>query len=215
MSRKLETLAAATWVALGGIVGAVSWVLGLKTWSAHDASCTWAQRNAALLFLGSASVSVGVYYLIVRRPPFQIERARARAGFLAGLILAPWFIGLAVSGPNLFGALDRGRQKRSIADMRAWFQLLAEYHEHHGAYPEADSIQDLAAALDARNLPETDAWRNPFVAVSSPSSYTIISCGQCGQLDDNSQDRPTWEASIDIVMTNGKFVQHPLGLNVE
>ena len=215
MSRTRIALTGAGQKLLVGVVGAFAWILGLKTWFDEDASCTWVQRNASLLFLACVLASVVVYFLILRRSPNHARIAAFRAVFVAGLMLVPWLLGVTLSGPSLFGAINRGRQKRTIVDMRAWAQLLSAYQEQHGAYPEANSIHELSALLGPTVPPEIDAWNNLLVAVSSPSGYTITSCGQCGQLDHQAQERPLWDASVDIVLKDGRFVQHPEGLNVE
>ena len=91
-------------------------------------------------------------------------------------------------------SIERGRQKRTMADMRTVATAAEAYAVDYGVYPDADSIDQLAAILAPvyiRTMPRTDGWENLLayqcwqVDLESEGcdSYAIASPGRDGLLE--------------------------------
>ena len=97
--------------------------------------------------------------------------------------------------PNTFGAIDRSRQKRAIADIRSIGQQLAS---------------------GERIPPIDDPWGHPYIAQQSSDHYSVISWGECSEPDfpDGTPypNGPTESPDCDIVFSDGTFVRYPLGI---
>lgn len=136
----------------------------------------------------------------------------------------------AIAIYNYFIAIQRGRQKRSMADMRtiasAWEQRAADKHRFNGAgqvftFPsEAVTASDLTLALSPtylRTLPANDGWERPYeFAANEPfsstepaSTYALRSAGRDGQFQGAYNERVTTDFDCDIVFSNGSFVVGP------
>jgi type II secretory pathway pseudopilin PulG len=146
----------------------------------------------------------------------------------ACVLIALFFVGMvaAIAIPNLLNAIDRGRQKRTMADMRTIAVAMESYAQDRGVYPSANSVDELRFALVPtylRSLPAQDGWQQDLrVRVwqadrgsAGPDSYAIISAGKGGafESEDLSQYRsgPTTNFSDDIVFANGSFFRSPAG----
>lgn len=119
----------------------------------------------------------------------------------------------AIAIPNLLNAIDRGKQKRSMADLRSIGTAIEEYSITHDVYPEAGDIQALRAVLEPEYLdavPIQDGWGNDFGVGSSPEGYALVSAGKDGVFDDCHQGTTT-DFDDDICFANGVFVQWPEG----
>ena len=125
----------------------------------------------------------------------------------AGLLL---LLG-AVLVPALIGAPERGKQKRSMADIRAVARAVEAIGEREHAFPVLHGVAELNR-LYGLALPTEDAWHSPFDLRSGVDGYTIVSHGSCGELDPQPwPGGPTIEFDADIVLRNGAFVQWPEG----
>ncbi len=216
MAALREKLRLAIWVVLSSLVAVVSWLLGIATCLARIDSCTWLQRAAPIVFLAAATVVLGGFFLLHRLPMFSSGAASRRTGTLLGLLVGPWLVGFVFVGPDLFGAVDRGRQKRTLTDMRTLANALTGYREATGGYPDATSIETLADAIAGTSpLPRRDGWGNLYLVDSSRGSFTIVSCGKCGIADGRDRtaftDGATRDVAADIIVMDGVFVQFPEG----
>lgn len=109
---------------------------------------------------------------------------RSQRGFtLIELLIVIGIIGIiaAILVPNFLDSLQKGKQKRTMADVRlagsAWFSWLSDQYGAAAAagagqtvytMPPADfgSFQDIEAVLVPayiQELPQTDAWQNALV----------------------------------------------------
>ena len=128
----------------------------------------------------------------------------------------------AVAVPNFLNAMDKGRQSRTIADIRDIGMALEAYAVDHGAYPpgvgeptpvggggEANLERWLVPTYIAR-LPSADAWGNPFVYRSDPKgmTYLLSSYGRDGAASDDDSGAAF---DADIHFANGIFLATPEG----
>jgi len=147
---------------------------------------------------------------------------------VAGLFLFIMFAGIvaAIAIPNLINAIQRGKQKRTIADMKTVAAAVEAYAVDNNAYPDAGTIDELAGILEPvyiRTMPRTDGWARPLKYEAwleneddeVPTTYALGSAGKDGawerqDLVDTPEGRTT-SYDADIVLINGAFVQWPEG----
>ena len=120
----------------------------------------------------------------------------------------------AIAIPNLLNAINRGRQKRTVADIGRLGTAVESYAVDHDRYPAgAVSLEELdrfliPTYLDA--LPAGDGWEHPLELEVGETTYRIVSLGRDGQVG----PRPggiTTDYDDDIVFEDGQFVQWPEG----
>ncbi len=120
----------------------------------------------------------------------------------------------AIAVPNLLNAIDRGKQKRSMADIRSIGTAVEEFAIDNNRYPVAasiDELQSLFAGKYMSKLPEADGWGNPFLLESEETGYTLISTGKNGVVDGCGEGK-TGRFDADICFRSGKFTQWPEGM---
>jgi hypothetical protein len=117
-----------------------------------------------------------------------------RTAAIALIVLLGSFVGCSITASNLFGAIDRGKQKYTMARM-----------------------QEIARAIEAGRSAEhpADGWGTPFLIERSGTSYTIVSFGDCGEPDiprgAKYSGGTTIRFSDDIVFSDGRFIRYPQG----
>src|SRR5262249_40366060 len=131
--------------------------------------------------------------------------------------------------PNLLNALQRGRQKRTMADIRTLATAIETYNADNSSYPTAACPSTVPAANQTLTTnsftllkptyiqpPFTDGWKNPIhygVDVAN-FEYNISSYGRDGVADGDVASLPcgtTTDFNNDIIYSNGSFVQYPDG----
>ncbi|PWT91457.1 MAG: hypothetical protein C5B54_05265 [Acidobacteria bacterium] len=149
---------------------------------------------------------------------------RNEKGFtLIELLIVVAIIGIiaAIAIPNLLNAIQRGKQKRTMADMRAIATSVEAFAVDNNRYPGgASPIVNIASELEPkfiRSVPRLDAWNTAFDYTSSPTSnaqsYTIVSYGKDGAADTGSytSGTQTTDFNNDICFSGGSFVVFPEG----
>ncbi len=159
---------------------------------------------------------------------------RRQKGFtLIELLIVVAIIGIiaAIAIPNLLNAINRGRQRRTMADLRSIGTALEAYSVDFNAYPGvsgAGNVKDKLAAYITptyiKKLPENDGWNRPNCVEiqllnNRGISYTLWSgardgTGNCGTPDLVGTGGPTTNFDADIIFSNGQFVQWPEGQQV-
>ena len=147
-------------------------------------------------------------------------------GIIVGGIVLVAIVGIlaAIAIPNFLTAMQRAKQKRSMADMRSLATALESYAVDEDRYPEVSSVGDLSAALAPKYLaqvPAVDGWgtglRYECWPAGGCANYAIASAGadkvfEHESLREYAPDTKTDAFDADIVFSNGKFVQYPEGV---
>ena len=145
---------------------------------------------------------------------------RAKTGRQNGFTLIELLIVVAIVGlitaiaiPNLLNAIDRGKQKRTMADVRSLATAAEAYAVDFTLYPVVTNVADLAAAVEPLYINSStrrDGWGRDFVVDSDGLDYTIGSGGKDGG-SLNFVGGPTGNFDDAIIYMNGQFIQWPEG----
>lgn len=71
----------------------------------------------------------------------------------------------AILIPNFLDALQKAKQKRTLADLRSLNVALISYWVDHEALPEGETFEDVAEALVPdymAEVPRLDGWKRPY-----------------------------------------------------
>lgn len=145
-----------------------------------------------------------------------------KKGFtLIELLIVVAIIGIiaAIAIPNLLNAIQRGKQKRTMADMRAVGTAVEAYAVDNNKYPQsASNVSTITTSVEPKyikKLPTRDGWNNAYDYIAGPNptsaqNYTITSCGKDTTCGDNYKG-PTTNFNNDILFSQGSFVAFPEG----
>jgi len=146
-------------------------------------------------------------------------RNRNSKGFtLIELLIVVAIIGIiaAIAIPNLLNAIDRGKQKRTMADLRSMGTANETYSIDNSFYPTATTQAALAAELEPlyiRTAPVSDGWARTLIVNAGAVGYTLGSGGKNGgTLTTVAGGGATTDFDDAIVFVNGQFTQWPEGL---
>jgi type II secretion system protein G len=142
---------------------------------------------------------------------------RNQKGFtLIELLIVVAIIGIiaAIAIPNLLNAIDRGKQKRTMADLRSIGTSIEAYSIDNNVYPVVSTMANLETSIEPiyiRTAPTNDGWSRPFVVASVTGEYTVCSGGKDGGACTTDSNGATTAFNDSIVFANGQFVQWPEG----
>ncbi len=145
---------------------------------------------------------------------------RKSKGFtLIELLIVVAIIGIiaAIAIPNLLNAIDRGKQKRTMADIRSIGTAIESYSVDNSSYPQSASMTALQTVLEPtyiKKLPLQDGWNHDLVfqAGATPGTgYTVKSLGKDGQAASPTGGK-TNDFNADIIFVDGQFTQWPEGI---
>lgn len=133
-------------------------------------------------------------------------------GVVAFALVAVAIMGIlaAIAIPNLLTAMQRSKQKRSMAEIRLLSEDLEQRARTSGSYPaelEATSKDGWGTALRYECLAEND---------QPCAGYAITSAGKDKQFEHESageySEGGVAKFDCDIVLANGSFLQYPEGV---
>ena len=149
---------------------------------------------------------------------------------LIELLIVVAIIGIiaAIAIPNLLNAIDRGKQKRTMADIRSIGTAVEAYAVDNNKYPAINAAAITTGTADGtlggaltpvymKTLPVNDGWAKAmgYVAPNDGSLYTIWSTGKGGTAAGTvptSADGASTSFSQSIIFSGGQFVQWPEGV---
>jgi type II secretion system protein G len=159
---------------------------------------------------------------------------RGHRGFtLIELLIVVAIIGIIVliAIPNLMNALNRGRQKRAMADIRALITAASAYRVDFEFFPRSlaansptTAIATFIAPTFIKTIARTDGWGQPLGCESSADGNAItLWCQGKGSATtvqpylyrgSNGSAFVTTNYAEDIISYDHEFLQYPEGLQV-
>ncbi len=163
----------------------------------------------------------------MKQVPGRMTRTRTHNGFtLIELLIVVAIIGIiaAIAIPNLLQAMDRAKQKKTMADIKNLSTAIESYAVDVNYYPISTSMAAIAT-LGAANLgiepiyikaaPTKDGWAGALQYGSDTggagSDYTITSFGKDKKVSSSSAGI-TNDFDCDIIYQNGSFTAYPEGI---
>src|SRR5260221_7485754 len=97
---------------------------------------------------------------------------------LIELLIVVAIIGIiaAIAIPNLLNAIDRGKQKRTMADMRSIGTGIEAYAVDNNVYPVAATsaaLKLLVEPIYIKSMPTADGWSDNVHAASVHTPYAL------------------------------------------
>jgi type II secretion system protein G len=150
---------------------------------------------------------------------------RKNRGFtLIELLIVVAIIGIiaAIAIPNLLNAINRGRQKRTMSDIRTIGTAIEAYAVDHASYPSVTVGQigsGLAILIEptyVKRAPRNDGWNMPLRAVTVLKTYSIGGSGRDKVFENNAltgyTQGTTTDMDCDIIYSSGSFTVWPEGI---
>ena len=152
---------------------------------------------------------------------------RRDKGFtLIELLIVVAIIGIiaAIAIPNLLNAINRGKQKRTMADMRSIATAVESYSVDWNFYPKVAGGDSSSASTQLstylqptyiKKIPANDGWNNPIHWLGDGTNglnYTLFSNGKDNSKQGTWTNAGTTDFNADIVFVDGQFYQWPEGM---
>jgi len=147
----------------------------------------------------------------------------SRAGFtLIELLVVVAIIAIvaAIAIMNYLNSIERARQKRTMADIRAVAIAWEARNSEEGTFAAAGFTFPISVAYDdlrtklsptyMRSIPRYDGWGRPLQFGTIGKVYGIRSAGRDGKYETDDYEQGAGEnPDCDIVFSNGSFVRYP------
>ena len=165
-------------------------------------------------------------------------KKQMQKGFtLIELLIVVAIIGIlaAIAIPNMLTALQKSRQKRTMADMRSIATAWEARATDANSYVAAGGVSIPTSAMDSgtlsglltptyiKSLPKKDGWGRGYVFAADSNAYAIKSGGRPTGTEtvdtavaaigtaDAANPGATTSFDADILFSNGAFVVYPEG----
>ena len=127
----------------------------------------------------------------------------------------------AIAIPNLLTAMQRSKQKRTMADIRTIATAAEAYATDNNQYPQT---LDSLVPKYIKVVPKVDGWGHPFQFMCLPdetgkcTGYALASGAKDGRMERELRESvaqpsgATTNFDCDIVYANGKFEEYPEGV---
>jgi general secretion pathway protein G len=138
---------------------------------------------------------------------------------LIELLIVVAIIGIiaAIAIPNLLNAIDRGKQKRTMADIRSVGTAVEQYAVDFNRYPTtADgALSGVATHVEPnyiKKMPDKDGWGGfmQWDGSATGTEYSVRSYAKGGAADGGAAGT-TQNFSDDIIFSVGSFTRYPEG----
>ncbi|HSP13814.1 MAG TPA: type II secretion system protein GspG [Thermoanaerobaculia bacterium] len=163
--------------------------------------------------------------------PRPVIKGSSNAVLIVAVVLVVGLVVVAIVGilaaiaiPNLLTAVQRAKQKRTMADIRSIATAVEGYAIDNRKFPPEGELGSLAPKY-IHTVPLTDGWNHPirYTCWSTQGgtdcdAYAIGSAGKDGQFEHDdlkeylNKAGPTTNFNSDIVFANGSFVEYPEGV---
>jgi hypothetical protein len=166
-------------------------------------------------------LNIGIGVTTMRVEGGGISTTFGPAWITDGMLTAGVMAAIAV--PNFFSAVDRGKKKRTMADIQTIGTACEAFAVDTNRYPgptegwvPVETITGDLSPVYIRLLPVFDGWENPILFRSDGQSYGILSTGKDGVADREwtlaEEATPTMDLAADILYVNGQFLIYPEGV---
>jgi len=120
----------------------------------------------------------------------------------------------SISIATLAAALDRSKQRATMADMRVISRAIEAYLVDNSRIPDSrgglEAVEALVVPAMVNVLPLKDHWGNAIDYVADGgTNYTLISFGKDGVRGEDYSREESRNYDGDLVMRNGTFVAAP------
>lgn len=145
------------------------------------------------------------------------RRAARQRGFtLIEVLIVTVVIGIigSIAIVSLAGALDRAKQRATMADMRTVARCIEAYEVDNHLLPDASgglsALIPVLIPYQTNVLPTRDHWGRELAYTSDgATSYTIESYGRDGVAGAGITYETRFEYDRDIVLVDGRFIASP------
>ena len=143
--------------------------------------------------------------------------ARGEGGLtLIELLVVVAIIGIisAAAVTNMQSALDKSRQRKTLANMRNLSTAISAYNTDYSELPgnglTASELEDLLEGNVFNTVDATDAWGYDLAYSSNAGSYTVESYARDGA-DGPANITPATKTEFDndMVLVDGRFLNSP------
>lgn len=143
-------------------------------------------------------------------------RMKSKGFTLLELLIVVAIIGILVAMviPNLLDAVDRSKQRATVASLRSWGTAAGAYMTERGVFPVQAAIAVVHVDLvpyAIGSLRDKDFWNHDlhYFTNASRDGYTVMSYGKDGIVGLGVTPATWRDFTLDIVLTDGIFINAP------